>query len=230
MSLKFSNLNQETSKKIFDHWKSIPAFKIYSPESYKFANQEIRSLILDILREGQEETLTNDLKAIRHVFTVKEIYRFLKTKTKQRLKLSIVYFHLNELEKQKYISIITSVNIGRHKVNYYGRSARLYLFIDKSSNKILESKEYQTYKRIIQYFNPELPETEISTLFQNYQQLIKGSYDRIEHWIETNCDLLVDANCDFRDIYNFLHIIDNYNPSIVKLHSEFAKLFNFPTE
>ncbi|MHA2299080.1 MAG: hypothetical protein ACXADA_23885 [Candidatus Hodarchaeales archaeon] len=233
MNIKKEILNQNTLDSLFNHWKVIPAIKVISdPAAYDFADQEIRSLILRILREGIEEDIEGK-KQVRHVFSVKEIHKsvkkFLKKKKSESIvKLSNSYFHLDKLEKKGYVQIVTSIKEGRYITYYYGRTARLFLFVGEKEIDREKSKYFQQLNKLINHFNPDRSEKSNRELLDEYVATKDKTHERVKKWIETNEEVLLKLDCDLRDVYNFLVTIDAFNHSIGKLYAELAKLFNYP--
>ena len=203
--------------------------EIEGPIPSKLVHQEVRSEILDILREGIKEfDESEDQEVIRHVLSSKELHKIIKQNLKTKIKLSNVYFHLHKLEEKGYVEIITSIKEGRHITHYYGRKARLYLWIGEPFEEIKEKSKFQNIVDILKHFNPELSLDSIESLLNSLVKSKKKTHNLIKQWIESNENVLIDLNLDIRDLYRFLAMIDRCDPTTIELHNKITKLLNFP--
>ena len=218
----------ELEKTIFAHWQKIPVIKeIPEPMPEELVRQEVRSAILDILRKGIEEyDEKNDLIRNRHVFSVKELHKLIKEKLSKKIKLSNVYFHLNQLKDREFVQIVTSIKEGRRITHYYGRTAKLFLWMGKEQ----KDAEYNNFTDLMQYFNPEIDSETIKELFMSLIQSKLEIHNRAKMWLEKNVAVLTELNVDTRDFYNFLKSIDRCNPRSIKVYTKINELLNFPVD
>ncbi|MHA2226772.1 MAG: hypothetical protein ACXAC8_16285 [Candidatus Hodarchaeales archaeon] len=227
-------INHPLKKDILDHWRTIPAIiEIVGSIPARLTNQEIRSSILDILREGIEEYDDSDnIKVVRHVFSVKELHKLIKKRISSKIKISNVYFHLHKLEEHNYIKSVGSTTEGRQTTHYYGRTARLFLYIgegDETKNLKLNRVFQNIYKLLI-HFNRKLTSDSIQELFSSIVQSQNKNHESAKKWIEANEDILLELNIDIREIYLFLRSLNVTRSEIISLNDKVAKLLNFPMD
>ncbi|MFX0184448.1 MAG: hypothetical protein ACFE95_15305 [Candidatus Hodarchaeota archaeon] len=219
---------------LLDHWQKIPIIKeIPEPMPTKLIKQEIRSELLDILREGVEEyNENNEISEIRHAFSVKELHKFVKDRINTKIKISNVYFHLNKLKEKDYIEIVTSIREGRQTTHFFGRTAKLFLWMGESfeTKKFTEDTDYLNFVTLLEQFKPNLAIESIEGLYTSFIHTRLESHQRIKQWIKKNEGKLVTLNMDTRDLYQFLKSIDNSNTAIIEVNRKIVSLLDFPTE
>lgn len=217
-------------KKILEHWQNVPAIlEIEGLPPIKFIHQEVRSEILDILREGIEEYDDSvDRSIIRHVFSSKELHKLIKERLATKIKVSNVYFHLHKLEENGFVEIIASIKEGRHVTHYFGRTARLFLWIGEPIEELKENSKFKNIVSVLKHFNPDLPSDSIDLLLTSLVESKKETHTLIKNWIEVNEDLIIKLNLDVRDLYTFLVMINRSDPSTSELHKKIADMLNFP--
>ncbi|MFX0014351.1 MAG: hypothetical protein ACFFB2_08445 [Promethearchaeota archaeon] len=215
-------------KTIIEHWKKIAMIKeIPEPMPETLIQQEVRSAILDILREGIEEyDEERDLIVVRHVFSAKELLQLIKERISIQIKISNVYFHLNKLKEKDHIQIVTSIKKGRQITHFYGRTARLFLWM----GKLPDNSMYLNFISLFQHFNPDLTVKAIQGVFNSIVENDQKIHNRAKNWMENNIETLTNLNIDTRDVYNFLKSIDKCNPDSIEVYNHLKKLLNFPHE
>ena len=213
---------------IFSHWQKIPVIKdIPEVMPEDLVLQEVRSTILDILRNGIEEYDENrDLIRVRHVFSVKELHKLIKERLSKKIKLSNVYFHLNQLKDREFVQIVTTIKEGRQITHYYGRTAKLFLWSGKENK---ETKINQ-FIALIQHFNPDIPSETVEELFRSISLTNLESHNRVKKWLENNVTELTELNLDTRDVYNFLRSINKCDSKSIEIYNKVNDLLNFPSD
>ena len=125
--------NQIDQKKILsEFWKTLPPVLVLALPSNVISSHPARPEILRLLREGIVDQLDDGTEErVRHALKAEEIRAHLK---KQDIKVSktSLYFHLGVLEDHGLIMVVAKILEGRHKVAYYGRTARGLIFTDLS--------------------------------------------------------------------------------------------------
>ena len=212
-------------KTIFSHWQKIPVTKdILEAMPEDLVLQEVRSAILDILRKGIEEYDENkDLIRVRHVFSVKELHKLIKERRSKKVKLSNVYFHLNQLRDREFVQIVATIKEGRQITHYYGRTAKLFLWGGKEESDPRISK----FITLMKFFNPDLTSETIKEHYESLIQISLESHNRVKTWLENNVEKLTELNVDTRDVYNFLKSIDRCNPKSIEVYNKINELLNF---
>ncbi|MFX0149606.1 MAG: hypothetical protein ACFFAJ_02385 [Candidatus Hodarchaeota archaeon] len=230
-----TQLSDPKLKKILlDHWQKIPVIKEI-PESMpiQLINQEIRSELLDILREGVEEyDEDKKISEIRHAFSVKELHKLLKERVMTKIKISNVYFHLNKLKEKDYIEIVTSIREGRQITHFFGRTAKLFLWIGEpvEPNKLSEDTDYLRFAILLEHFAPNVTSEFSKELYTSAMQIRKEGHEKIRQWIEKNEEVLMKLNMDTRDLFQFLISIYQCDPSVVEMNRKIARLIEFPCD
>jgi len=213
---------------IFSHWQKIPVIKdIPEVMPEDLILQEVRSGILDIFRNGIEEyDEKRDLIRVRHVFSVKELHKLIKEKLSKKIKLSNVYFHLNQLKDREFVQIVATIKEGRQITHYYGRTAKLFLWGGKEE----KDPKINKFISLMQYFNPDLTSETIKELYESLMHTSLESHNRVKTWMENNIDTLTEQNMDTRDVYSFLRHLDKCDSKSIELYSKISELLNFPID
>lgn len=216
-------------RKILDHWQQIPTIQeIPTSMPIKLVEQEIRSAILDTLREGiLEYDEQNDRVHTRHVFSVKELKKIIGKRVSIKIKISNIYFHLNKLKDKGLIEIVESIKEGRQIIHFFGRTARLFLWIgDLDDTK----EKFKPFLSLVKHFNPDLELEAIHELFSSLIKTQAETHDRVKRWMEKHEDMIMRSNIDTRDLYIFLKSIDNCNSTTIGFYNKITNLLNFHTE
>ena len=188
-------------------------------------NQDVRSAIMDLLRVGVKEyDSTTESHIQRYVLSPKEIHLKINVNKKQKINLSNVYFHLEKLRGKGYIKTVAEIKIKRQIVNYYGRTAKLFL---------LSGSQKENNDWLSDFFlaiNKNFDKNELAKLNNKFQTVFKNSYELRRQWLENNQEILSQSNLDPRNIYKFLTILDSASEPIREILVEFRKLLNYPTD
>lgn len=194
-----------------------------SQEKFDFLNQEVRSAIMDLLRVGiKEYDSINRCTIQRYVLSPKEIHQKINQDRKQKIKLSNVYFHIDKLKENNLIEIVAEIKIKRQIVNYYGRTAKLFLLI---------GSEKQTFDWLIDLFqslNKKIDRNHLQKLNKEFQVSFRETDKERREWLEKNQNVLTQFNLDPRTIYKFLTILDSASEPVRKILVEYRKLLSYP--
>ncbi|MHA1444381.1 MAG: hypothetical protein ACTSR4_06490, partial [Candidatus Hodarchaeales archaeon] len=118
---------------IFKFHSEIPKFKFFILPK-QFNESPIRPAIMKVLREGIHSEESN--KKPRYALNAQEIKERLSTFTSPEVKdvtYTNLYFHLKKLLEADVIQIIAYVIKRNPRIAFYGRTARLILHNDPSS-------------------------------------------------------------------------------------------------
>ncbi|MFX0062204.1 MAG: hypothetical protein ACFFC7_08440 [Candidatus Hermodarchaeota archaeon] len=221
---------QDAKKYLIDYWTSLPATKqIQEPieVTEKLLKQEIRSAIVDILREGivdeidEVEVEYQDKR--RHALTAQELREHIKKRLETQIKLSTVYFHLQKLQEHGYIQIVTIIKQGRSNIAYYGRTAKLFLFPNKMDS-LKEIHFINKLSKLISELNPNQEEEQTIELVKKLQKLNIEMEQTINKWIEKNEEFINKISIDVKALFYFLAILGRTSPRIAKIQAEITKL------
>ncbi|MFX0185782.1 MAG: hypothetical protein ACFE95_22080 [Candidatus Hodarchaeota archaeon] len=217
--------------KIVNHWQEIPPILEVKDPGESIRKQELRSEILTILREGiKEYDKQLDEVTIRHVFSAKELQELLEKKLIRRPSLSNTYFHLEKLQESELIKVVASIKEGRHVTQYYGRTAKLFLYKQNVSDINFKNNDefFQKLDELLKKFNPERSTKDNEQLFFDLRKAKKKSSKRIRSWIQENEVILNELNLDLPKIYNLLTRIDILDSE--ELYAETTRLLKFPID
>jgi hypothetical protein len=219
---------------LFDFWKNIPITCDMKASYHKIAFQEVRNIILDILREGilEEVPLDKTKKRRRHALSAQECQKYVSERLERRIKLSNIYFHLGRLEELGFIREIVTIKGKRHDIAYYGRTAQLFYFggLDPDNKLEDEEKKLGTITTIIKSLNPRIEEEKITELLEAILAHQEKRRKARSMWISNNSDLLNNLEFDILDIDKFLEIFEMTTQEGLQLAKEFNKLLRFDQE
>ncbi|MFX0117274.1 MAG: hypothetical protein ACFFB3_22195 [Candidatus Hodarchaeota archaeon] len=217
---------------LFEFWKRIPAIKVVDRTLLDFTDQQVRRLILGILRQGIEEESSNEEsdKRIRHALNAQELLERVNEQLEEKVKLPNIYFHLQKLQDSDFIEAAAILREGKHDVAYFGRTAKLFIFEDMSH---IDSKEpCPTLKKnlsdLASHFAPKVSSKELFALLQEYHDLSSRLLPAGIAWIEKHEDLVTKYDLDLEMLVRFLWDLGSATPRIVEIRSRLAELLNFP--
>ena len=198
-------------KKIYSFWKDIPLIMNMEPEKFECLKQETRNQIIEILRTGIEDK--NSEYSRRYALNAQEIRELLQKNLKTSLQN--IYFHLNILLEEGFISEIEILKEGRFNKRYYGRTAKLFLFnkfADITQDKVDEGKKalIDIIKAISINKLPNNTENIIELFLKERWDGFIQNEIRLNKWFEKNAQSLIDSNIDVKNTYElFLALIIN---------------------
>lgn len=226
-------LNSPSKEKILNQWNNIPAIKeTYDFTTFELMTQGVRSIIVDLLREGIMEynPITNQC-VTRHVFSAKEILNYVKKNLSVEITPQNIYFHLSKLEEAGIITRVASIKAGRHSTHYFGRTARLFVNVGSPSEKeYLNDEKIGKINDLLKRINPDIPEEIPQVVFNELKESTDESRERIKEWMAEYEKLIIDLNIDFRDIYEILFLIDRFDKTTIEITRKIAKLFKYPSK
>ena len=218
---------QELGKnEIYTFWRSLPLIKKVPEDKFEQVQQETRSKIIEILRTGIDDTYSEFTR--RYALNAQEIQDIL---TKEGIKTSLqnIYFHINILLEEGFIQEIAILKEGRFNKRYYGRTAKLFLFVDFHLNK---QEKYDEAKNklisLINIVNGKTQEDEVHPIIEKYlneQVVIINNYDEIVNsWFEKNAEKFIEYNIDVKETYQMILEIVSSQTQIGKKMLEILKI------
>ena len=130
------------------------------------------------------------------------------------------------MKDSEFVQIVTSIKEGRQITHYYGRTAKLFLWMGKEDDESRSNK----FIALMQAFNPDLTSETLEELYESLLQTKLESHNRVKIWLEKNVDKLTELNLDTRDVYSFLKSIDRCNPKSIEVYNKTNELLNFPVD
>lgn len=227
-------LQEEAKERVFQFWNKIPMISFQDLDKLKIINQEIRSEILDLLRVGIEESRIIENKEIkhRHALNAKEIMEYVSERMNQSLKLSNIYFHLQQLEENGFIMEVASVREGKHNVRYYGRIAKVFVFIEHYDDPDKQKKEvkyvHSQISRLLKEINPKYNQKKLKILLNDIFRYQKVRFETMVEWFEKQSETLEKANINVLKLYSFLELNRAYDQQGVELYKELLMALNIP--
>ena len=135
------------------------------------------------------------------------------------------------MEEAGIITRITSIKEGRHSTHYFGRTARLFVHVGSSSQKIFSNNEKaEKIMKLLEVLNPGLSIEAQSIVFDELQEETDEARERIKKWMVENEKVIIELNIDFRDIYEVLFLLERFDESILETTQKIAKLFKYPSK
>jgi len=229
-----SNGTQEQLKNhklLFDFWKNIPTIKFMDESFFQIMNQEVRSVILDILREGILDDVffeKDGKKRRRYALNAQELQKHIEKRLEREITISNVYFHLQKLKEIDCIQELVSIREGKYNVAYFSRTAKLFSSSIKESAKAGDIEAVRKFIiQLLPSVNPTIHKETIMNLFDEiYQYRLKREKRRFE-WLEKHADLITDLEFDILTIDKFLMELDGSDPIGSRLYSQISDIIHY---
>lgn len=219
-------------KILFEFWKDVPAIGFRDESLFTIMNQEIRSEILDILREGflpEKSIFENGVARRRYALNAEELRDQISKRLGKTVKLPNVYFHLQKLKEIDCIQELTSIREGNYNVAYFARTAKLFSHSIQDSEEIRKKLNAlkDLFVQLLPSLNPKADKETILNLFDEiYQYQMKREQLRFA-WLEKYADLLTDLEFDMLIIDDFLKELDGSDSEGSRIYSQIADLLNY---
>lgn len=234
-----SQIDKERQE-LYTYWDHTPAILERDHSIMEKIDEAIvRNIILKILRDGMEEEIDGRVVS-RHVLSAKELLNIVNStlekplihisKSKERtlgirkeIKISNIYFHLERLQEYDLVGVVKIILEGRHKVTYFARKAKLFLF---SGGEDFVSKKMGEMIEVIKILNPQIERNEIKkklNLLLEYEDDNKGKY---MEWFENNQERLKGVDFNPEILLSLFELIFPIEPLDASLLEEFRKLFS----
>jgi hypothetical protein len=229
-----SDDNQEQLKNrrlLFDFWKDIPTIQLMEESFFTIMNQEVRSAILDILREGilDDVFLREDgKKRRRYALNAQELQKHVEKRLDREITISNIYFHLQKLKEIDCIQELVSIREGKYNVAYFSRTAKLFSSSIKESSKAGDIEAVRKFIiQLLPSVNPTIQKETIMNLFDEiYQYRLERGKRRIE-WLEKHAELITDLEFDILIIDKFLMTLDGSDPEGSRLYSQISDIMGY---
>ena len=213
-------------KILYEYWDSIPALKLLDVSKQVNKSNPIRISIIRILSEGLSDHFSEDQVKPRHALNVSEIKQLLKEKNDITISQTNLYFHLNILEKAGIIKTVATLLEGPHnrnKTKYYGRVARQLFITDQEQRYTKYGNQFREFKKLAGLLNINLPEYFLD-LPDKFVDLSQKRYSALAHWLSSHNSLIRSEKLDDSEIFEFLKLIDRFNPEHRNLLGEIFEI------
>ncbi|MFW9916159.1 MAG: hypothetical protein ACFFGZ_11185 [Candidatus Thorarchaeota archaeon] len=226
-----SRFARNNEKALFGIWKTIPAIKKMSSADYQIARQEVRGLILEILRKGIAEGAEppSPSSRIRHALNAQELLEEVNKCVESQVKLPNIYFHLQKLQDVGLVEVVATIHKGKHDIAYFSRTAKFFLFEaqEPGESDTIDPMLATNLTDLITHFNPEIANEEVLELLQEFYSGQNAIYDDIVAWIEEHEEIITKYNINLPLVFSIFQIIATSDPLLVELHSKIAKLLDY---
>ncbi|MHA1966651.1 MAG: hypothetical protein ACW964_02500 [Candidatus Hodarchaeales archaeon] len=216
---------------LFSFWRDIPTIRFVDESFFTIMNQEVRSEILDLLREGilDDSVFNNGKTRRRYALNAQELQKHIEERLHREITLSNVYFHLQKLKEIDCIQELVSIREGKYNVAYFSRTAKLFSSSlrdsDKTRKKLNALKKL--FIRLLPSLNPTIKKETIMNLFDEiYQYRLEREKLRFI-WLEKHAEFLTDLEFDILIIDKFLMELDGSDVKGSRLYSQVSDILNY---
>jgi len=217
---------------LLDFWRRVPAIKRCDIALHEVGRQIVRSIILETLRQGIEDTNETEegISNVRHALSAQELLEKVNEQLTDSIKLSNVYFHLQKLQDAGFVETVATLREGKHDVTYFGRTAKIFLFGEPQITDLEDTSSpwIKSLTNLLTYLSPKINTETATTLIQEYMQASIASHNATVTWIEKHEDLITQFNIDLQSLFRFFEAIGSSDAEIVKLRAKLAESLDYP--
>ncbi len=189
---------------IFKFHSEIPKFKFFILPK-QFNESPIRPAIMKVLREGIHSEA--GIEQPRYALNAQEIKERLSTFTSPEVKdvtYTNLYFHLKKLLEAGVIQIIAYIIERNHRIAFYGRTARLILHGDPSSELKKIKSSFEELAKLVKILNPEIDTKIFEQLPEQYLADEDEKAIIIAKWMAMNDEIITENGLSFDEIFSAL--------------------------
>lgn len=221
---------KDETKILQEYWNELPLIKkVNNKTDFAFLENENRFKIINVLSHGINDfNYAQSKNYIRHAFTIKEIKSQIKIHHNYSITEANIHFHIQKLAEKGFVKEVLEIETGRRPKKYYGRTAKIFLSSDESSETDVNYAEKDEFtKKLIELIvriNPSTSRKEILDKFNfAYKSKAKIDNEKIGKWMDQYTKDIVDSEIEFKEL--FLYISKAYT-----FNTEFLELYNFILE
>jgi DNA-binding MarR family transcriptional regulator len=208
---------------LFEYWRDMPLIQIHDVPSEIMESHRVRPAIMKILRAGIPDE--KESGRLRHALNTKEIRRTLLDRDGIKMSQHNLYFHLNKLEEIGYIKVVARLLEGRHKVAYYGRTARSILRRDTEESLEKYEKWFQEMGRLSKSKRPEFDMDRLEGLAEEYLGIMRRRDRAQGEWMASNEESIYEGGIDSYSIFGLLQTLDVMDPELIGFIKKVRELF-----
>ncbi len=214
---------------LYDFWESLPAVAVREIPSKVFTSHPVRPAILKVMREGilDQDATDRNVQKRRYALKPKEIRKLLGEREDIEMSQTNLYFHLNILEKEGLIQVVSRILEGRHKVAYYGRVARTIIHRDPEESLETYKRRFEEMRRLMKVKRPDFEIEQLDILSEELLEMKLRRDQALGEWMARNEALMNAEGIDSLIIFKFLKVIDSTHPDYVRFFRKIADLFEF---
>jgi DNA-binding MarR family transcriptional regulator len=201
----------------------MPLIQIHDVPSEIMESHRVRPAIMKILRAGIPDE--KESGRLRHALNTKEIRRTLLDRDGIKMSQHNLYFHLNKLEEIGYIKVVARLLEGRHKVAYYGRTARSILRRDTEESLEKYEKWFQEMGRLSKSKRPEFDMDRLEGLAEEYLGIMRRRDRAQGEWMASNEESIYEGGIDGYSIFGLLQVLDVMDSEYIGFIKKIRELF-----
>ena len=215
-------------KFLFEFWRDVPTLRFIDESFFTIMNQEVRGVILDILREGILDDSIKSKTRRRYALNAQELQKYVGERLQRELTLSNIYFHIQKLREIDCVQELVSIREGKYNVAYFSRTAKLFCSSIQDSEKNEKFNVLRKlFLRLIPFLDPTIKKETIMNLFDEiYQYRLEREQLRFK-WLEKHAELLTDLEFDILPIDEFLKTLEGSDSKGSQLYSQLSNLINY---
>ncbi len=212
-----------TRKILYDFWDKLPPITLLSLSSEVLSSHPARPAIIRILREGIADHYDEEPRErVRRALKADEIRALLKEREVKVSKTSL-YFHLGVLEEHGLIKVVDKVLEGRHRVAYYGRTARGFIHRDPEENLEKYRRYFEAAGKLAKGKRPGLDPGVVEGLAEEYLKIKQRRDAALADWMVANEELINENEVDFYSVFEFIKSLDSVSPEYVEFMGKVSK-------
>ncbi len=203
-------------KTLYEFWERLPPVTLLALSSKVLSSHPARPAILKILREGVVDRFDEEpVERVRHALKADEIRARLKEEGIKMSKTNL-YFHLGVLEENDLVKVVAKVLEGRHKVAYYGRTARGIIHRDPEESLQDYRRRFMETGRLAKAKRPDLDLSVVEELAEEFLRIKQRRDAALTDWMARNEALMSEHGIDFYVVFEFMKSLEAINPEYVQ--------------
>jgi DNA-binding transcriptional ArsR family regulator len=203
-------------KILYEFWDELPPITLLSLSSKVLSSHPARPAIIRVLREGVVDHYDEEpMERVRRALKADEIRTLLNERGIKVSKTSL-YFHLGVLEEQRLIKVVAKILEGRHRVAYYGRTARGFIHRDPEESLEKYRRYFEEAGRLAKAKRPGLDLSVVEGLAEEYLRIKQRRDTALADWMIANEEIMNENEVDFYSVFEFIKSLDSVSPEYVE--------------
>ena len=213
-------------QKLFDYWKTIPAFIFKEIPKEKYFSHPVRREIIKLLKVGIEETSPDGKFNIRHALNVREISNKLTKSYKKSLGTTALYFHLDTLTELGLIKEVATLHEGPHGRNltkYYGRVARNLILSNRDEEHDNYNRQFNEFRKFADIVKLELP-SDFPKKAKQFNSMKQKYYQILGKWLVDYEEIIEKEKLNLNLLFEFLKNVNSIHPDYIDFFKDLFTL------